>query len=359
MSSSPAAFEFLTLTLYEVTASPHFAAWLHDAEISIAFSNSDHLYMVGLKADGALAISRTKFTRCMGLARAGNSTLYLATEYQIWRLENGVPPGQRTENGCDALYLPQSAYTTGHLGIYDLAVDAQGQIIFANTLLSCLATVSDKYNFVPLWLPPFVPNLAAVDHCHLNGLAMRDGKPAYVTSASQTSGDKSWQKTKRDGGVITDVARNQVVVEGLAMPHSPRWYRDSLWLTNSGTGEFGRADFKRGRFEPMVFAPGFLRGLDFVGRYVIIGSSYTGSNELYEGLPLENVLREKQLRARHGLYIVDLETGELAHWLYFDGLSRELYSVAALPGVRHPMSVESDGEEIQELVTVGTGRNAT
>ena len=47
-----------------------------------------------------------------------------------------------------------------------------------NTLFSCLATVSATASFRALWRPPFVSRLAAEDRCHLNGVALEDGRAA-------------------------------------------------------------------------------------------------------------------------------------------------------------------------------------
>lgn len=352
-SSPPAPFQFLELTRFEVAPSAGFAGWLADQGVSLVFTNADRVFLVGLKPDGALAVAAVEFPLATGIAAVGAQTLYLATEFQLWRLENGLPPGHITDSGHDALFIPQSAYTTGVLGIHDVAVDADGQPIFANTLFSCLATVSERYNFVPLWRPPFLPRLAATDSCHLTGLALRDGRPAYVTSASQDSAEHGWREHKRDGGTVTDVAANRVILTGLSMPYSPRLYRDQLWLTNAGHGELGRVDLQRGRYEPVVFAPGFLRGLDFVGQYAVVASSKAGNAELYAGLPLEETLRRQRLKEFQGLYIVDLDRGEIVHSLALHAPARELYSVAVLPGVRRPFALEPNGEPIQEMVTVG------
>jgi uncharacterized protein (TIGR03032 family) len=42
-----------------------------------------------------------------------------------------------------------------------------------------------------------------------------------------------------DGGIVIDVQSGEIVIGGLSMPHSPRLYRDKLWVLNSGTGEIG------------------------------------------------------------------------------------------------------------------------
>ena len=41
------------------------------------------------------------------------------------------------------------------------------------------------------------------------------------------------------------------------MPHSPRWHQGKLWVLNSGTGYLGTVDIETGKFDPLVFCPGF------------------------------------------------------------------------------------------------------
>jgi hypothetical protein len=54
------------------------------------------------------------------------------------------------------------------------------------------------------------------------------------------------------------------------------------------------------------------------------------------------------------LLILNLRTGQLEHWLFFEGKStRQIYDVVALPGVRQPMALGFTDDKIQELVTVG------
>jgi hypothetical protein len=72
------------------------------------------------------------------------------------------------------------------LDVHDVAVDSQQRLVFVNTLFSCLATVSEKHSFIPLWQPPFISRIAAEDRCHLNGLALQDKQPRYVTAVSQS-----------------------------------------------------------------------------------------------------------------------------------------------------------------------------
>ena len=171
----------------EVTSDRHFAAWLAEQRVSLAFTTyqTGKLFLLGLKPDGQLAVFERTFNRCMGLWADGQ-TLWLSSLYQLWRLENGLKPGQMRD-GYDALYIPRIGYTTGDIDLHDLAVERDGRVLFVATTFNCLATISQRYSFHPLWRPPFVSKLAAEDRCHLNGLAMEGGEVRYVTAVSTSA----------------------------------------------------------------------------------------------------------------------------------------------------------------------------
>jgi uncharacterized protein (TIGR03032 family) len=225
--------------------------------------------------------------------------------------------------------------------------------VFVNTLFGCLATTSEKYSFTPLWRPPFLSKLAAEDRCHLNGMAMEDGKPRYVTSVSQTDVNDGWRDRRRDGGTVTDVQANKVLCNGFSMPHSPRVYRGKLWLLDSGTGYFGFVDLKTQKFERVTFCPGYARGLSFHGDFAIVGLSRARENKTFSGLALDENLKEKGTEARCALQVIDLRTGDVVHWLRIEGVVQELYDVVVLPGVRRPMALGFKTDEIRRVVSVG------
>lgn len=68
------------------------------------------------------------------------------------------------------------------------------------------------------------------------------------------------------------VTNNETIATGLSVPHAPQVDRDKLWLVDSGTGFFGTVDRATGKYEPITFCPGYLRGLSFIGDYAVIGS---------------------------------------------------------------------------------------
>lgn len=337
----------------EISASRQFVPWLVEQGVSLAFSTyqTGKLFLIGATTDRRVSVFERTFERCMGLW-ASPDCLYTSSLYQLWRFENVLEPGQ-LHNGYDRLYVPQVGYTTGDLDIHDIAVDSNGQVIFVNTLFGCLATISDRYSFIPLWQPPFISRLAAEDRCHLNGLAMDQGQPRYVTAVSRTDVADGWRDRRRDGGCVVDVTSNEVVLTGLSMPHSPRVYRNQLWLLNSGTGYFGKVDLEQGRFEPIAFCPGYLRGMAFVGNYAVVGLSKM-RGKTFSGLELDENLAAKDVQSRCGLQVIDLRSGDIVHWLRIEGIVEELYDVAVIPGVRQPMALGFKSDEIRRTITVGT-----
>ena len=334
----------------EITYSRGLERWLADVGVSLAFAVPPaKLFFIGLHADGRLSAFERTFSKCMGLAAASSETIYLGTRYQIWRLEHGPRPATNEED-FDRCFVPRRVWTTGYVNCHDVAVEGDGQVLFVNTRFGCLATVSDRYSFVPTWWPPFLARRTQGDCCHLNGLAIADGKPAYVTSVSRTAELESWREHRNGGGVITDLTTGEVVCDGLSMPHSPRLHRGELWLTNSGTGHLGRVDLRTGRFEPVVFAPGFLRGLTFVGDYAVVGSSKFRDGGLYSGLPLDDALASAGTGPKLGLFVVDLRTATVVEWLLVEGPVHELFDVIALPGVRRPMALGLLTDEIEQSI---------
>jgi uncharacterized protein (TIGR03032 family) len=342
----------------ELTGSRQFTSWLHEQQLSLAFTTyqSGKLFLIGMRGDGRMSVFERTFNRCMGLWGDGQ-TLYMSTLYQLWRFEN-VLDATETHDGYDRLYVPRLAWTTGDVDAHDVAVDGSGRVVFVNTLFSCLATVSERYSFVPVWHPPFVTRLAAEDRCHLNGLALENGEPAYVTAVARGDAHEAWRDHRHDGGIVIDVRTGQIVLDGLSMPHSPRVYQGKLWLVDSGNGNFGYMDAARGRFEPVAFCPGYARGLAFTGNFAIVGLSKPRENKTFSGLALDNRLREKNIEARCQLQVIDLTSGDVVHSLRIEGVVSELYDVVVLPAVRRPTVLGFQTDEIRRVISMGATTHA-
>ena len=354
MNASDTTVTPATTPTLEINTSRQFLSWLAEHRLSIAFTTYQigKVYFIGLKPDNTLSVFERSFNRCMGLCTTANG-LYMSSLFQIWRFENVFETGQQSD-GFDRLYVPQVGYTTGDLDIHDMAVDSNGRLIFVNTLFGCLATLSETHSFKPFWQPFFLSKLAAEDRCHLNGLAMKDGQPAYVTAVSQTDIADGWREHRMHGGIVIDVARNEIVCSGLSMPHSPRWHQGKLWVLNSGTGDFGYVDLNTGRFESICFCPGYMRGLSFHGDFALVGLSKPRENKTFSGLALDDHLKSKQVEARCGIQVIDLRTGDIVHWLRMEGIVNELYDVVSLPKTRRPMALGFKTDEIRRMLSIET-----
>lgn len=322
--------------------------------MGLAFTTyqTNRLFLVGVAESGSLAVFERRFDRPMGLW-ATPERLYMNTRWQLWELDDALPPGE-TYEGADRLYVPRRAHTTGDLDVHDIALDGDGRVIFVNTAYSCLATLSERYSFRPLWHPPFISRLAPEDRCHLNGLAMDEGRPAYVSAVSRSDVAAGWRDRRHDGGVVIDVRTNEIVAADLSMPHSPRVHRGRLWVLSSGTGELGCIDRATGRFEPVAFCPGYARGLAFRGDYAILGLSKPRRERAFSGLALDDRLREKDAEARCGIWVVELTSGTIAHRLELEGVVVELYDVQVIDGVRRPKALGFKSDEIERLITIDT-----
>lgn len=337
----------------EVDGSRLLLEWLLEQRLSLVLTTyqSNRLMLVGVKPEGRLSAVVRTYDRIMGLW-ATPERLTFTTRHQVWQLANGLDQAGPFH---DRLYIPRLCHFTGEIDAHDLVIEDSGRIVFVNTLYSCLATISDRYNFTPLWKPPFISRLAPEDRCHLNGLALRDGQVRYVSFCDRSDVTDGWRDHRQNGGCVMDVQTSEVVLAGLSMPHSPRWYQGKLWLLNSGTGEFGYADLERGQFEPVAFCPGYGRGLAFWGDYALVGLSMP-RDKSFAGLALDQQLRDRHTVPRCGLLVIDLKTGDVVHWLRVGGLVTELYDVQVIAGVRHPSALSVNSSELRHTLVLDPQR---
>ena len=205
-----------------------------------------------------------------------------------------------------------------------------------NTRFSCLATLDDEHSFVPIWRPSFVSELSAEDRCHLNGVAIVEGEPAYVSVLGISNEANGWRENKALGGALLDVKSSQVVSGGLSRPHSPRWHDGQLWLLESPKGAVSIVDCASGQVEEVARVPGFARGLSFYGHYAFVGLSRVREH-MFDGLPLTNN-RTEHLEC--GVWVIDTRSGESIGCLMFDGLVQEVFEVVVLNNLRFPELVE-------------------
>ncbi|MBZ5740206.1 TIGR03032 family protein [Nocardioides mangrovi] len=324
--------------------SPSFPGVLADAGCALLVSTyqAGQLVAVGV-ADGRLTFSFRRFDHAMGVA-VGPDRVVVGGKDQVWTLMDqpevaaSVAPAGRH----DRCWLPRSSVVTGSIQCHEVAwgsTDAgEPDLWVVNTAFSCLAGLDGRHSFVPRWRPPFVTRLAPEDRCHLNGLAMRDGRPAYVTVMARSDEAGGWRAARNETGTVLDVASGEPVTTGLAMPHSPRWYDGALYVLNSGWGRLERVDPATGEREVVATFPGYARGLACHGHLAFVGLSKIRETTTFGGTPL--AAYHDQLKC--GVGVVDLRTGETLATLEFENGVDEIFDVQAVPGARCPTL--GDGE---------------
>jgi uncharacterized protein (TIGR03032 family) len=317
------------------------------------------LVAVGV-AEDELALSFCGFDRAMGIA-VGADSVAVAGRSQIWSLgeHSELAPEMEPAGRYDRCWLPCSSVVTGGIQCHEIAFGTgdegrhEPELWMVNTLFSCLASPEAGYSFRPRWRPPFITALAAQDRCHLNGLAMRDGSPAFVTCFAGTDEPRGWRNLPNDSGTILDVATGEVVTTGLAMPHSPRWHDGNLLVLNSGWGRLERVDLETGHRDVVATVPGYARGLAIHHNLAFIGLSRIRETTTFGGTPI--AAYHDQLKC--GLGVIDLTTGTTVATLQFDNGVEEIFDVQTLPGVRCPTlgGSHTDGDDVWVLPGQGRG----
>jgi protein O-GlcNAc transferase len=314
--------------------SPHFPGILQHCKASLLVSTyqAGKLLVIGCH-DGKLVPAFHSFEQAMGIA-AGPPGIAVGSRGVVWHMTDSHELAQRIEPAGthDACWRTRSAHATGNIQIHEMAWSGS-ELWVVNTLFSALCTLHRDFSFIPRWQPPFVSGLAAEDRCHLNGMALRDGRPAFVTAMSETDTPAGWRPTKATSGVVIDVASGATVARGFAMPHSPRWFGDRLWVLNSGRGDLSTVDPANGRIEPVVSLPGYTRGLALHGQFAFVGLSRIRESAIFGGLPVQTMHDELKC----GIAVVDLMSGKNVAAFQFHSGVEEIFDIQVIPGALNPV----------------------
>jgi uncharacterized protein (TIGR03032 family) len=326
---------------FRYTQTDSFAAVLRElgASLVITTYQANKLLVARATDDGLSMLVRT-FDRPMGLAMR-DDRMALGCRNEVWEFRNApaIAPLVEPAGRHDACFVPRTSHVTGDICVHELAW-ATDELWAVNTRFSCLCTLDPDYSFVPRWRPPFVSEFVAEDRCHLNGLAVVDGQPAYVTALGESDAANGWRANKPRGGCLMEVSSGEVISRSLSMPHSPRWTSASsvephdgrLWLLESGTGQLLMIDPATGQREPVAELPGFARGLAPCGAYAFVGLSKIRATSAMDGVPL--AARRDELKC--GVAVVDLALGRVCGMLEFQSAVEEIFDVQLLGGFRFP-----------------------
>jgi uncharacterized protein (TIGR03032 family) len=317
--------------------------------------------LVVVRSDGGVINTHFRaFNKPMGMA-VGHGRLAIGTAVDVWEFRNVPAVAAKLEPSGkhDACFLPRSAHVTGDIQIHEMAYASRNRVSatpeppvsekpayddlwFVNTRFSCLATHDPDHSFAPVWRPKFISQLTPDDRCHLNGLGLKDGRPTWATALGETDAAGGWRENKKSGGILIDIESNEIIARGLSMPHSPRWHAGRLWLLESGTGSLGHVDLGSGRYEPIVHLDGFTRGLEMIGNLAFVGLSQVRETAVFSGIQITERLEETQRNC--GVWVVDIERGQVVAFLKFEEAVQEVFAVVLLRGIRFPDLINDNAE---------------
>ena len=245
---------------------------------------------------------------------------------------------------ADALFIPRATLTTGMINIHDIAWGDEGLWV-VNSTFSCLATLSPDHSFIPRWKPHFISELSPEDRCHLNGMAMRDGKPAYVTTFNKYNNRDSWHKSTEFDGTLMDVETNKILVDGLCMPHSPRYHEGKVYYCDSGKGLVCSYDPETGLSKTLIKLQGFPRGMDFYGPLMFVGLSRVRATDVKRPAPISKEFDETFC----GIRVIDLENCATIASIDFQGDIDQIYDIAVVPDACSPDLIEPGNYQARHI----------
>ncbi len=231
--------------------------------IAISTFQAGKIIFISPKNDLELVQLPRSFNRPMGIAM-GQSELAVSTFHEVlyYRSSQDLALSYPDNPGVyDEMWIPRARYHTGPIDIHDLHFGAD-KLYAVNTSFSCLCTIGPKYSFEPIWQPSFITDLTSEDRCHLNGLAMdANGRPAFLTALGRSNTAQGWRENITAGGILIDYESKEVVLEGLAMPHTPRIYDGKLYVLLSAEEKLVCVDTAAGTYEDVCHIGGFVRGM--------------------------------------------------------------------------------------------------
>ncbi len=328
---------------FSVKFSPQLPELMSQLQLSIAITTyqAGKVLFLNPKNNEQLQLVRRNFQKPMGMAMEGDK-LAVACKEDLVVLRNSpdlaahyiMKPGF-----YDALFMPRATYYTGTVDIHDIEWGKDGELWGVNTSFSCLCTIDDNYSFEPKWQPSFISELVHEDRCHLNGLVLKNGVPKYVTALGKSNTRSGWRDNIVEGGILIDVESNEIICDGLAMPHSPCLHNGKLYMVLSASGEFVEIDLKTKKKIVIKDLGGFCRGLSIEGDYAFIGMS-----KLRKNSSTFAKLSFAEKANFSGVKVVHIPTKSIVGEVEFLTSVEEIYDVKVLSGMRMPSIMNAQKE---------------
>ena len=340
-------------TPFTCTHSPNLPELLQKLNITLALSTyqAGKVIFISATNNESLIQLPRNFNKAMGMAvKDGKMAIALKDEILVLanspELAETYPPKPNT---YDAIFLPRATYYTGQVDIHDLEWVGD-DLLAVNTRFSCLAKIDTDFSFKPVWKPYFISGLSPDDRCHLNGLCSKDGKPAYVTALGKTDVPEGWRPGKANGGIIMDVTKNEIIIDELAMPHSPRIYNGELYCLLSAKGQLIKVDPQKGSYELMQQFEGYVRGMAKAGDYLFIGlSKLRKKSSSFGDLPIA----DKSITC--GIEVIHFPTMSKVARLKYESSVEELYDVKIMHGMRRPNVLNTLKDDHRKALVIPGG----
>lgn len=319
---------------FSCTYSPQLPKLLSDLRISLAISTyqAGKLVFISPRDENSLTLLPRTFQKPMGFDLKGDK-MVMACEDEIILFDNVPELAVNYPNKpatYDALFVPHATFYSGRVDMHDVKFGRE-DIFAVNTSFSCLCKITGHHNFIPVWQPGFIDALASEDRCHLNGLALENEQPKYVTALGTSNTPQGWRGNITSGGVLIDVVNNVTVLDALSMPHSPQFYNKELYLLLSAKGQLVKVDVANETYEVVKALEGFCRGMDIIGDYAFIGLS-----KLRKNSSTFAQLDFSDQAVTAGIKVIHLPTKALVGEIVFKTSIDEIYEIKVMPGALRP-----------------------
>lgn len=223
----------------------------------------------------------------------------------------------------------RSRFFPGSLYIHDLSLI--GDELYANAVgQNAVVRLDERGGYERVWWPRSVETADGPvfdrNLIQLNSIAAGKSIASSYFSASTdkiSSRLPGHQNFAVDGrGVIFSGKTREVIARGLTRPHSARLMNKTLWVDNSGYGEFGRIEGER--FEAVARLDGWTRGLCLKGRVAFVGTSRVipRFRQYAPGLEVE--------RSVCGVHAVDTTTGRVLGSIFWPQ-GNQIFAVEWMP----------------------------
>ncbi|MBI9067829.1 MAG: TIGR03032 family protein [Salinivirgaceae bacterium] len=337
---------------FDCSYSPQFAELLHKLKISLAISTyqAGKVIMVSsVDSDKLIQLTRT-YKDAMGMAVSQNK-LAIASFDEVTVLKNRPELAKSyptKKNVYDAIYIPTARYNTGSLALHDMEF-MNDKLVAVNTSFSCLSYIDSENSFTPFWQPPFITELQPEDRCHMNGLAVENNQIKYLTALGNTNTVQGWRNNKMVGGILMEYPSGKIILDRLAMPHSPRVFNGKLYVLNSAKGELICVDPTTGTYEVVVKLGAFARGMSLHGDYLFIGVSKLRHNsKAFSDLEIAKT-------SFSGIIAVYLPYKSIVGSLKYEMSVDEIYDVKVISNSLRPSLLSPDMEIHKKAITTPNG----